>query len=101
MRSCISEVCACFLVQTELPAGMRVVRVRGGQACVAGSGGQYRAQLTLVPAPRDDVVLAKYQPPGEAEEPGGEPLPLAGTGPAQPVRLACLVVCRTESMCYR
>lgn len=59
-------------LQSELPAGMRVLRVRGGQAWVAGGGGQYKAQLTLVPAPRDDVTLAKYRPPGEAEEAEGK-----------------------------
>lgn len=62
-------------LQTELPAGMRVQRVRGGQATVAAAGGQYTARLTLVPAPRDDVTLAKYRPAGEPEEAaaGAEP----------------------------
>ena len=46
---------------------MRVLRVRGDQATVAAAGGQYTARLTLVPAPRDDVTLAKYRPPGEPE----------------------------------
>jgi hypothetical protein len=52
--------------QTKLPGGMEVVRVRDGTAEVAVPG-QYSAQLTLVPAPRDEVTLAKYRPPGEAE----------------------------------
>lgn len=55
-------------LQSELPAGLRVVRVRGGAATVAATGGQYTARLTLVPSPRDDVTLAKYRPPGEPEE---------------------------------
>ncbi|PSC70987.1 mediator of RNA polymerase II transcription subunit 14 isoform A [Micractinium conductrix] len=55
------------LLTSDLPAGLRVLRVRGGQAAVAAAGGQYTAALTLVPAPRDDVTLTKYRPPGEAE----------------------------------
>jgi hypothetical protein len=57
-------------LQTELPTGLRVLKVRDGRAWVVAAGGQYSAQLTLVPAPRDDVVLAKYRPPGE-EAAGG------------------------------
>ncbi|PRW44595.1 mediator of RNA polymerase II transcription subunit 14 [Chlorella sorokiniana] len=56
------------LLTTELPPGLRVVRVRGGVATVAATGGQYTACLTLVPSPRDDVTLAKYRPPGEPED---------------------------------
>ncbi|KAL4858849.1 Mediator of RNA polymerase II transcription subunit 14 [Chlorella vulgaris] len=59
------------LLAMELPAGMRVLRVRRGQATVAGVGGQYTAQLTLVPTPRDDVILAKYRPPGDAGDAAG------------------------------
>ncbi|KAI3423531.1 hypothetical protein D9Q98_010711 [Chlorella vulgaris] len=59
------------LLAMELPAGMRVLRVRQGQATVAGVGGQYTAQLTLVPSPRDDVTLAKYRPPGDAGDAAG------------------------------
>lgn len=54
--------------QSELPAGLQVVRVRGGRAEVAAAGGHYTAQLTLVPSPRDDATLAKYRPPGEPDE---------------------------------
>ena len=57
--------------QSELPVGMRVLRVRGGAATVAAAGGQYTARLTLVPSPRDDVIATKYRPPGEAEEAAG------------------------------
>ncbi|KAL4428264.1 hypothetical protein ABPG75_002353 [Micractinium tetrahymenae] len=56
------------LLTAELPAGMQVLHVRGGQATVAAAGGQYTARLTLVPAPQEDVTLAKYRPPGEPEE---------------------------------
>jgi hypothetical protein len=59
-------------LQTELPVGMRVLRVRGGAATVAAAGGQYTARLTLVPSPRDDVIATKYRPPGEAEEAAGK-----------------------------
>lgn len=52
-----------------------MVRVRAGAATVAATGGQYTTRLTLVPSPRDEVTLAKYRPPGEAEEAaaGGRP----------------------------
>lgn len=58
---------------------MRVLRVRQGQATVAGVGGQYTAQLTLVPSPRDDVTLAKYRPPGDAGDAAGVPIPVLCT----------------------
>lgn len=52
--------------QTQLPEGMVLERVRGGVAQVAVPG-QYSAELTLVPAPRDEVTLAKYRPPEDAQ----------------------------------
>lgn len=58
-------------LQAELPPGLRVLRVRGGQATVAAAGGQYTARLTLVPSPRDEVVLGRYRPPGEPDEAAG------------------------------
>lgn len=62
-------------LQTTLPEGMRVVRVGGGTAELAVPG-QYSAELTLVPAPRDDVTLAKYRtPPTEEPAGGGRALP--------------------------
>ncbi|GAB4814308.1 hypothetical protein N2152v2_001354 [Parachlorella kessleri] len=52
------------LLAATLPEGMEVARVRGGTAEVAAPG-EYLAELTLVPAPRDQVTLAKYRPAGE------------------------------------
>lgn len=69
--------------------------MEGGQAHVAAAGGQYAARLSLAPAPADDVVLARYRPPPEAEgraagaegeqpevatQPRGEEAPVVGGG---------------------
>ena len=75
--------------QSELPPGMRVLRVRGGAATVAAAGGQYTARLTLVPSPRDDVIAAKYRPPGEAEEAAGRRCLLHGRRLQLPAGTMC------------
>ena len=60
-------------LQVELPPGLQVGRVRGGQATVAADGGQYTAQLTLVPSPCDDATLAKFRPPAETDKAAAQP----------------------------
>ena len=74
-------------MQATLPEGMEVVRVRGGTAEVAVPG-EYRAELTLVPAPRDQVTLAKYRPAGE--EAATPPVPVAATPTAGQWRVVWL-----------
>jgi hypothetical protein len=60
-----------FWLQEALPAGLQVLRVRAGVA-VLGSPALFEARLTLVPAPDEDVVLARC---GASSGPASSPAP--------------------------
>jgi len=57
----------CKLLNEGIPAGMRVVSIGEGVATLASSNGAYyQALVSLIPAPPEEVTLAKWDPQNSA-----------------------------------